>query len=604
MRFSYKKIKQLSFIASLPLLILVGTVAAQASLGDINGDGKVDIFDYNQILTDFNKTGTNLISDLNASGKVDIFDYNILLSNFGKTVAQASPSSSGMNMGSDSMAMMAWRVGGKNAPNQAYDKCDDGTDVVAAHNKFYVTAYDGKNYPTWHPPVATNPVTGGGKCYFGHEHGTDPQKYIHWDEMVAHFGKDLNGNGTIEKLSIDANGVITPGDRAGIPFGIANEHMDQYYNQEGRDSIFVRHEDHVGHKIELVNNEAEMVGNTTHPMTQLAGTVGINVPYHAGDNVFQPTGVSCAHLHKFHQGTHSGDAIRNNLHEVIFHSECQSVNVNGINAPAYYPNNNKVILTGMMSFGNPAEYTRFCFADRTTKVCTDGKNADGTCSISDPLLSKLPDAIHSQSLGRNMVDKYCLDNWAALNPGNNYFGPYEIWEGDLAIYKTNTLSDSTMVAEHGRQWDVLDPVRFVDLGYQHPTRAGQKDFQYNSENCKKPGGAYDALTFVGGCSSRDSNIAWDSPQSGFRGLKRTTYFGRNKIQNQGGSQIWWTDPIGGNAVATPFTSGLKQSISTVNADMQKVQSRIQQLYGSINTLNDRAIQRNFNSGGGTVHAPN
>ncbi len=54
--------------------------------GDVNGSGKVDIFDFNLLLTDFSCTsGTCLRSDINGSGKVDIFDYNILLTNFGKT---------------------------------------------------------------------------------------------------------------------------------------------------------------------------------------------------------------------------------------------------------------------------------------------------------------------------------------------------------------------------------------------------------------------------------------------------------------------------------------------------------------------------------------
>lgn len=586
MAFSYKKIKNLSFVASLPLLILVGTVFAQANMGDINGDGKVDIFDYNQILTDFNKTGSNLLADLNASGKVDIFDYNILLSNFGKTVAVASPSPSHSHVPGESMAMRAWGPGTKNVP-AAGDKCDDGTDVVTAHNAYYVIAYDGIKYPTWHPPVVTNPITGVGKCTFGHEHGSDPQKYQYWDEMVQHFGKDLNGNGTIEKLVIDSNGVITPGDRAGIPFGIANEHMDKYYNQEGRDSLFVRHEDHVGHKIEIVNNESEMVGNTTHPMTQLSGTSGINVPYYtSGSNTFQPTGVTCSHLHKFHQGTNTGDAIRNNLHEVIFHSTCQSVDTSGINAPAYYPNN-KVILTGMMAFGMPGEYVRFCFNDRFTKVCPDGKNANGSCVINDPLISKLPPAINSSSLGRNMVDKYCLDNFQTLNPGINYFNPYELWEGDLRIQ----TAAGKELAEHGRQWDVLDPVRYVDTSQT-------SGYGYNQDRCNQN------LPFAGNCAAGSPGAAWNSPQAAFKGLKRTTYFGRNHISNAGGPTIYWTDPLGGNAVATEFSSGLKQYISNVNADIQRVQSRIQQVHGPNNFLNDRAIQRTFNNGGGTVHAPN
>ncbi len=51
--------------------------------GDINGDNKVDIFDYNQLLTDYGKQQLGLKADLDNNGKVDIFDYNILLSNYG-----------------------------------------------------------------------------------------------------------------------------------------------------------------------------------------------------------------------------------------------------------------------------------------------------------------------------------------------------------------------------------------------------------------------------------------------------------------------------------------------------------------------------------------
>ncbi|MBP9747042.1 MAG: DUF1565 domain-containing protein [Saprospiraceae bacterium] len=50
--------------------------------GDIDGNGKVDIFDYNLLLTDFGKTGT-LATDIDKNGKVDIFDYNTVLTHFG-----------------------------------------------------------------------------------------------------------------------------------------------------------------------------------------------------------------------------------------------------------------------------------------------------------------------------------------------------------------------------------------------------------------------------------------------------------------------------------------------------------------------------------------
>lgn len=52
--------------------------------GDIDGNGKVDIFDYNLLLTNFGKTGSGMPGDIDGNGKVDIFDYNILLTNFGK----------------------------------------------------------------------------------------------------------------------------------------------------------------------------------------------------------------------------------------------------------------------------------------------------------------------------------------------------------------------------------------------------------------------------------------------------------------------------------------------------------------------------------------
>jgi len=483
----------------------------------------------------------------------------------------------------ESMAMHAWKVGGKNSPNANYDKCDDGTDIVNAHNQYHVVAYDGIKYPTWHPPVVTNPITGNGKCYFGHEHGSNPQNYRYWSEIVQHFGKDTNGDGTITGLIIASDGKITPGDRAGLPFGLANEKMDQYYNQEGRDSIFVRHEDHVGHKIEFVNMESDMAGNTTHTMSQLANTVGVNIPYYKnGDsNTYFHTGVTCTHLHKFHQGTTSGDAIKNNMHEVVFHSTCTSVNVNNVNAASIYPNNS-IILTGMMTFGDPGGYKRFCGNDRSLLVCPDGKNANGTCKVTDPLISKLPGSVYSDTLGRNMVDRSCLQNVEQIT-GSKYFTPYEIWQGDLRI----TTAAGKMIAEHGRQWDVLDPIRFVD-----PNSA--TGFSYNSEQCGPGGLLYNRTLLCGALESK--NQPWDSPQSGFKGLKRTTYFGRNRVSNSGGSQTWWTDPLGGNAVTSSFSSGLKQKVSSVEADICRL--------SVCSTLNDRAIQRQFPNGNGTVHAPN
>lgn len=50
--------------------------------GDTDQDGDVDIFDYNNLVSNFGQIYPQ--ADFNLSGLVDIFDYNTLVSNFGK----------------------------------------------------------------------------------------------------------------------------------------------------------------------------------------------------------------------------------------------------------------------------------------------------------------------------------------------------------------------------------------------------------------------------------------------------------------------------------------------------------------------------------------
>ena len=56
--------------------------SAARKIGDINNDGKIDIFDFNILIGDFRVV--NLRSDLNNDGKVNIFDFNILVQGFGQ----------------------------------------------------------------------------------------------------------------------------------------------------------------------------------------------------------------------------------------------------------------------------------------------------------------------------------------------------------------------------------------------------------------------------------------------------------------------------------------------------------------------------------------
>jgi len=57
--------------------------ATTVTKGDANNDNKIDILDFNALMINWGKTGTN-VADFNGDGKVDIFDFNLLMINWGK----------------------------------------------------------------------------------------------------------------------------------------------------------------------------------------------------------------------------------------------------------------------------------------------------------------------------------------------------------------------------------------------------------------------------------------------------------------------------------------------------------------------------------------
>jgi hypothetical protein len=60
--------------------------------GDINGDGLVDVADYNIWAANVGKTGATWSQgDLNGDGLVDVADYNIWAANVGKTAGTPEP---------------------------------------------------------------------------------------------------------------------------------------------------------------------------------------------------------------------------------------------------------------------------------------------------------------------------------------------------------------------------------------------------------------------------------------------------------------------------------------------------------------------------------
>lgn len=48
--------------------------------GDVTGDGKVNMFDYNKVVSDFKTKTNNMYSDVNHDGLINMFDYAKVLS--------------------------------------------------------------------------------------------------------------------------------------------------------------------------------------------------------------------------------------------------------------------------------------------------------------------------------------------------------------------------------------------------------------------------------------------------------------------------------------------------------------------------------------------
>lgn len=166
------------------------------------------------------------------------------------------------------------------------------------HDSYSVIGPDGKRYPTWHPPVDPS------GCYFGHEHGRDPSG------------------------SKAADGVE-------LAFGYANEVL-----MEAGGPTQMRHEDHVGHKVEWIND----------------------VPITLGTEA-----TTCHILVKLHQGTHSKDAFTNGVHEIIYLARCD----NGLD----------VRVQAMTAIGPSGEFTESCnLSNRIlvgAAVPADAPNGDG-----------------------------------------------------------------------------------------------------------------------------------------------------------------------------------------------------------------------------------
>jgi hypothetical protein len=356
----------------------------------------------------------------------------------------------------NSSAMGTWRPG-------RFDSC-----TAAVHDQFAVTGPDGKRYPTWHPPV--DPATG---CTFGHEHGRDPRG----SKLYALVGA--------------------------VPFGVANEALLSW--QPGA----MRHEDHVGHKVEWEND------------VQLHYSVnGARVPF----------GVTCDWMAKLHQGTHSPDALVNNTHEIFYTVRCSD----GTFLQA----------TVLSRIDRVARFERGC--------------AKGTFVKTD--LTPMPGQLNGRGT-RLIPDRTCADKYLLVPAGrwSSYSALYEDW------VTSNYLRDAS-----GRQIAYFDPhfAVFNPARYHDPRVASRLSYALDLCYERIGSGSTQRRTRGGECDWGTNygqlQLTWDDPRSPFNGSHRETYFNQTTISNAGGPATWYTDPFGGNASRTPFTGSIAQRVASLD----------------------------------------
>lgn len=531
--------------------------------GDVDGSLVVDIYDYNKLIQFFNQVYND--ADFNDNGTVDIYDYNLVVSNFGRTYGSnptSTPNPTPPTGGSLSMAMGKW------TPNPSFDTC-----TKAQHDGYNVVGPDGKTYPTWHPPL------GPSGCKFGHEHGRDPSQSLVWKQIKEYFYFDANHNGTMD-----------PSEEAvsGLPFGYVNEQYDVYNASKGISGM--RHEDHVGHKVDFANGEPDIA---THVMSS-DPVGGVWVGKNGNGVVVADTGVRCFYLSKAHQGVSTKDAFTNNIHEVFYFADCKHPN------PV---NNQKISVAMMEAFGAPGGFTSFmplCHIERRSQpqdlVCPLGKDSTGKC-IKDSVNQNYP----SGNGDREIITRDCVEI-GFLVPPNEFSGNfYEAWPASLSVV---TPAGKNLVSGINLLFDVEDANRYyypdalkTQRGYNNPAAGPDRGFSmdlcYENFNGRiAHGGPCEIATNYGAIKG----IQWDDPRSAFKGIHRGMYFQPASIDNAGGPQYWYSDPFGFNAQTTPFPGSIKQQITPANLNYSSLINN--------QSIDPRVTDRIHSDGNRSVHAPN
>lgn len=391
---------------------------------------------------------------------------------------------------SDAFANRRW------APT-AYDTCPE-----SLHDRFAVIGPDGKRYPTWHPPTIVDPATGQ-RCSFGHEHGADPEESDIFDWVSGHLASPDHP------------------EFAGIPFGYANERLKEFSEAPGNESTPTRYEDHVGHKIDFVND--------------------VTLVDDRGATVFTGQGkdrrpVTCDYLYKLHQGTHSLDATTNNVHELIYATRCDD--------------GTELISTAFARFGSPGEFNRSChpYGKVETTPTAEFPSGGGERRIAD----------------RSCVERDVLvKNTGTTTP----WAIYETWESE------NVLETSTghRLAYFDPDFAVFDPSRYRDPAATSTNglaRMLDLSWEVTADLRRANADPWTRATDL-------EPFGFADPRSPFSGSRREFFLKETTVQNADGPRLWWTDPWGENGSLEPFPGAICQLIGqTDNSDRRPLGQRL------------------------------
>ena len=380
------------------------------------------------------------------------------------------------------------------APHGSWTPTEHDTCSEELHDTFKVTGPDGARYDSWHPVTVTDPETGE-TCTFGHEHGDDPQSSEIYDWAVDRFGQDATG----------------------IAFGYAASQTGKVHG------AVHRHEDHAGHKV-FVQNNVKLVREDR------AGFVR--------DATGKP--VECDYLVYAHQGSHSGDALKNNQHELNYAARCSD--------------GTEVAVDLMTGYGKANQFTESCTGSR---VETSG--------------SKLHDGAGGD---REIPTVDCAQEHAP-----DYWSVYELWK-----------TDQTIVDPQGKAVLRIDPW----FGVRDPSRVSAKGSGQNPSEPVATVKIFDEPIAGWPWNQVSQGVDQYSPASPFGGSARDFYVQRTQVDNAHGPNTFYTNAYGGDFSYQPFDGAIRQYVSaTDNTGLPEIERAA---FGFARDYADAA--------GGTQHAPN